>query len=346
MVNQDDSSPSVDRDEPTPGDAPSPQRTTPSSWGLFVAGFLLCAAAVGLAFAPFAGPTFGTIANAIARRGALALVVAIGGLLLLGLYDLTRTQRRIADGMNEEEGPEPDEALDGIAGDVALVRGGIQELRVELVYLKDAVRGVQERSGEAGGDGQQDAIFRLAASLDQLGARVEQRLKAQHLDVQDTLLEIHTAVHGIRTQVEQFSGRADHGGEAHETAGSYEPRIEIEADPTHAASGRAGSGPGDEIEWSPDKDVDRHTLGLLDSLDDFGQLLPERTSPSGTAPVNARDGIGLSGADGEPPSALPRILHDRAGDREIPVESKLDHLKSLLADPAVRDALESIRKNV
>src|SRR5437867_3554200 len=181
MVMQDENSPTDIRTAEDRSQEPGPAPVPASYWGLLAAGAGLMLVAAALVVAPSLSSGSGWIARSLARHGIAGGTVALGGLMLLGLYDIARSHRRLSSASDADVQPAR-ARVEGLAGALAEANGGIQEIRVEIVHLKDAVRAVRERSAETGGDGQQDAMFRLAASLDQLGARIEQRLKAQHLD--------------------------------------------------------------------------------------------------------------------------------------------------------------------
>lgn len=93
---------------------------------------------------------------------------------------------------------EQDFALEQIAADMAQTRSSLQELRVEFVYLKESVsalgRDLPVQIGEASENSTRDAMYRLAASLDQLGARLEQRIRTQQGAIEEGLQDLRLTI--------------------------------------------------------------------------------------------------------------------------------------------------------
>ena len=176
----------------------SARSTSPGSAGLLIQalglGSLLAGAAV-IAL-PKALPHQAWIAHSAASHGLSSGVLACGGLILLSIGGALRSLiKRIA---SASESSNAELLLEQLAGDLAQMRVGVQDLRVELVYAKDSLAGIvehQHAAEEAAAQaGSQEAIFRLAASLDQVGARLDQRIQHGHATLQRSVAEIQQAL--------------------------------------------------------------------------------------------------------------------------------------------------------
>jgi hypothetical protein len=84
----------------------------------------------------------------------------------------------------------------------------MQELRVEFVYFKDHVsklsRDLPSQIAAANESTTRDAMYRLAASLDQVGARLEQRIRSQQGALEGTLQELQQSLQATCEQVSQL----------------------------------------------------------------------------------------------------------------------------------------------
>jgi hypothetical protein len=92
--------------------------------------------------------------------------------------------------------------------DLAITRTSMQELRVEFVYLKDQInnmgRDLPTSIVAANESSTRDAMYRLAASLDQVGARLEQRIRSQQGTLESTLQELQQSLQATCEQVTQL----------------------------------------------------------------------------------------------------------------------------------------------
>jgi len=98
--------------------------------------------------------------------------------------------------------------IEQIAMDLAQTRTSMQELRVEFVYFKDHLtnlsRDLPSQIAAANESTTRDAMYRLAASLDQVGARLEQRIRSQHGTLEGTLQEVQQSLQATCEQVAQL----------------------------------------------------------------------------------------------------------------------------------------------
>ncbi|MBK7643233.1 MAG: hypothetical protein IPJ19_09305 [Planctomycetes bacterium] len=98
--------------------------------------------------------------------------------------------------------------FDQFVTDLAQTRTSMQELRVEFVYLKDHLanlgRDLPTQIAAANESTTRDAMYRLAASLDQVGARLEQRMRSQQGALEGTLQEMQQSLQSTCEQVTQL----------------------------------------------------------------------------------------------------------------------------------------------
>lgn len=145
-------------------------------WGLYwgAAGALVAA---GIS-------VFGWWPAAIARPGAGSCVLAA---LLLGLtaWAWTHWSARLEELRHELfHDLEGSERLQQFGADLTQLRASMQELRIERVRLESALNALPHDLAQAQENATREAVFRLAASLDQLHARLDQRMDQlqQHVD--------------------------------------------------------------------------------------------------------------------------------------------------------------------
>jgi hypothetical protein len=121
---------------------------------------------------------------AIPRPGAGLCILAA---LLLGLAGWIRTQWSARlDELRLELLHDLDgsERLQQFAADLTQLRASMQELRIERVHLESALNALPHDLAQAQENATREAVFRLAASLDQLHARFDQRMDhmQEHVD--------------------------------------------------------------------------------------------------------------------------------------------------------------------
>src|SRR6185295_12133343 len=92
-------------------------------------------------------------------------------------------------------------ALDTLSQQVAQIGDALQGIRIEFVYLKDALQTQLERvESSRSSDNAGDAVYRLAASLDQVGMRIEERVAATNREVAESVKALGTALETLRTE--------------------------------------------------------------------------------------------------------------------------------------------------
>ena len=346
---------------------------------VYATGILIAVLGIALAVLPNVLHGYGWVLKSAARYGITSAPLLMSGILVCGMGLIARTRNTTPAPapapLNIPQQSSDKLALEQLASDVALMRGGLQELRIEMVYVKDVTQSVLQATHDRGvtapEDGQQDALFRLAASLDQVGARIDQRLRSQHTALQDTLLEINATMLAMRAEIAEIAhgGIAGRDGESgYEIRSRSDERGEEPADIGGIAASKNGAAESSDLEVWVELEQDAPSLGLLDSLDDFGQMQTRKTSPSiqpsiihgsgrrelieaqdsTAAPLPSKTGE-KRGRNTSETIPLHDGEHDTHGIRregEMPIEGKLDQLKSLLGDARVRKALEELRRRV
>lgn len=359
--------------------APPESRGRFSEFLLLGTGLIQFLTGAALIVVPSAFPQYAWVVQSLARRGVTGLPLYVGGVVLTGLWLSTRTNRARAEAARDGAVAAA-AAIEKMAGEIGHQGDGLQGLRIEFVYLKDALQNQLERlertrpSTPANNDNPSDAVFRLAASLDQLGARLEERINANHR-------ELGQNVQALSKEVETLKAIA--------SAPRPEPVREPEPEPEEAdeevspkiarieSNGASIDRTSKEDGWEHDDSARHSRLGLLDMLDDLGRILPRRTSPAVERPhvqpghptdplldvkdegwehaasipgpipagptVRTGDELRMKGSAGEllgsPAPRAPGSLEDTA------LGIKLEELRSLLADARVRDALASIDRS-
>jgi len=303
-------------------------------WSL--AGALCTVAGLALAFAGPFSPIVARAAHRAAEAGIQSGVLVMGGLLLVACGSLWRRSSRSVS--EETERQEDSQILEQVAADMVQICGAIDRLQLVSNAVQDDLRSMyaaleaQAQAMQAGTDGaQHDALFRLAASLDQLGARLEQRLMAQSGSLQQTLEQVGVTASQAQRALEELAAstaaRAPAGVESAEAPwAAPEPAPASEL----AAAEREPTAP------------EPPSLGLLDQLDDYG-------SPSGSAGFETTAAALPAGpraaGNGSWEEELEMVASERAkaAHEALDTQTKLLQLESLLSDERLRSALEQMR---
>src|SRR6185503_1353087 len=135
-----------------------------------------------------------------------------------------------------------------IEAELAHTRGALDQ-RVQA----SANEVVQALAAQRAASSPDEAIFRLAASLDQVGMKIEQRLKTQYTALQDHLEDVGAAILSARNHMQGLT----RGGEDHIARLRDEVHAQVES-----ALEQTGH-------WSTSRrDRDTPSLGVLDSIDE------------------------------------------------------------------------------
>ena len=104
--------------------------------------------------------------------------------------------------------------LEQLAADLATVRTQLEALRTE-------------REAQAAKPKHEDQLFRLAAGIDQLGARVDGRLKSQHSAIMDGLEGVQRDVAALRARIDELESAPRAAATNEEPYGNAEDDIEL-----------------------------------------------------------------------------------------------------------------------
>jgi hypothetical protein len=248
------------------------------------------------------------------RLGVDAGPVVAGGVALFAMGLVARSVRRLTrvavNGQNSDAGL----MFEHLASELADMRAEMRDTNLRMGQVRDETHGLLEAvqaretiqaQASASNDGGRDAIFRLAASLDQIHAKIDKRLEAQARAVAES---INKAI----AQMEKA-------------------RVPAKAQPAAQAKGAPN--------LRPQPLEQEGSLGLLDQFDDDvppdqRTSMREQPVPQGTIPL-AQDLTGAPRAPLPSPYGTPTT---------IPLGSTRPHAgPDLLADARVRDALERMQ---
>ncbi len=303
----------IQKDSNQPGPTAAASSTTSSTTtaspvgggGLVLLGLGVAGLGALLAIGPGLAPGIQPWAATLAKHGATPALVGATGVLVaaigLATRAITRRSREVWDALTHL--PSPDGRIDALGSELAQVRGALQELRVESVYLRDGIAGLQQGLGEELSSGHrqglQEAVFQMAGSLDQMGARLEERMALQHDVFAQALQTFHNSLLMACLRIDELHGRMGQVAPARET----------------------GIAPA-----RPD------SLGVLDLLDDPPAPMPH------AAPRMAVHAPNLAATGIHPAPALPaQVIVDPA------VASTAAYLQNLFTDERVRAAFTHLQ---
>jgi hypothetical protein len=179
---------------------------------LFFLAFALVAAGVGFAAAPHFSWQVTKVARIAADYGVQSGVLVLGGLGLFGLAIVARAAAA----------PAPEPESNPVEGQLQLINEQLSaklgQLRTSLLQITEdvtAISAVQQTQFQKQGDApdhQQDALFRLAASLDKLNAHIDERIHAVDLLLRSGFESMAAAMHDLRRtggRVEPSLARAE-----------------------------------------------------------------------------------------------------------------------------------------
>ncbi|MCE9593166.1 MAG: hypothetical protein K8S98_03135 [Planctomycetes bacterium] len=277
---------------------------------------------VALAVEKFLPAPVAAIAASAHQMGLGGDVLAVGGFLLIAIGSLVKSASRAAARPSDDA-----LLLEQVASDLIVVKDGLEQARQSTQIVHDDVRMVQssvqalaetQSAMPQGGINGEDAIFRLAASLDQLGARMEQRMKAQYGEMQSSLDELGDVVTSMRRHIDEMLESQPMQASAHPPV----PAVPVEA-------------PRAPLPLSSVEAPVHVPLGLLDQLDDalapVAQAMPTQAMPRGAA-MQAQPSVPMT-----TPAPMSVPMRDDT-------DEKLTELRALLTDERLRAALEQMRR--
>jgi hypothetical protein len=280
-----------------------------------LAGSACLAGAAALAIAPRFDPSAAWIAVRFQPLGVVPGTLAVGGLLLLAAAGLSRSLRHSHQVLTVPE--EPDKRIDALAAELVSTRGQLQDLRIEFVYLKDALTKLG-REGEELRKAQEstrdtlfaarDTVVGLVGAFDQLTARTDHQTNTVLGAVQHAARETELAIANLRLYTSSAAERPP---------GPFAAPIDAALDESF--------GPYVAGEQSADQD------GELDVWVELDAALPEN---------EAREPDVLDTLE-----ALDREVRAGLAERTTEIDQKLAQVAQLLADPAVKRAYEIARRD-
>lgn len=182
---------------------------------LFLLGFALVATGVGFALAPHYSWQVTKIAHRASELGVQNGVLLVGGLVLFGLSIVARSAgaTTTVDTGSHHDALQADlQVLD------EQLSAKIGQLRTALMQVQEGVNGVanqqqehfsrQQGSRGEGADHSQEALFRLAASLDKLHAHFDERVHAVDLQLRSGFESLLNVSHDLRRVLDVHSAPA------------------------------------------------------------------------------------------------------------------------------------------
>lgn len=177
------------------GEGPEREKAVGGITGLLFWTGGLAATGLGLALAlgDRVAPEVGWISTQMARSGVSAGPVIACGTLALGFAWITRLQRR--HGAMVARSLDQGLVLSKLAQDFSGLRENIARVQLEFAQVQQTNRTLLNLSREqaaaaAQSEPTKDAMFRLAASMDQLGARLETRVRTQFDSLEKRVAEV------------------------------------------------------------------------------------------------------------------------------------------------------------
>jgi len=325
MANTSKSSPSS---TPT---APA-QRSNAGSM-LIALGVLGIAIGAAIGLAPTFVPEYSWYAKALGQRGLSGGAVCLSSMLLFGMGVVARARAAQASAP-ESRGADASLLLEQVATDLAQLKGAVESQRRELGELRaQSNKGGAKQAASSGAPAlsaeQLHALFRMAASMDQLGAKVDLGFKAQAAAFEERI----TALGGTRSP-------SAHASSAHHVAPSQvaqhpasQAHASLRSENTHAAPAqREPAAPlsAPRTQQAPRPQAQQQGLGLLDQIDDQGTYAGAAPTAQTFAPV--------------PPAPIPAQMPVAlAVEPQVAEAPARDSLDMLLSDERVRSALDMQR---
>jgi hypothetical protein len=307
---------------------------------LFAAGGLLVAAAVGVAALGALGQA--ALASSLAAAGVTPGLLGVGGLCLLGVGVAARVSAsRAGDTRTSAE-------LEALAREIAGLREQFDEVRQQQAQILAI--------GQAGGQfglkpvaEQTNAIFRIAASLDQLGAKLDSGFKTQFASVDEKLNILARVLAGLRDSVQSANAAANVASGSNASAGSAAAAAPNAA-PVQPAASAPRTAPVPATAQPPRSPLPARpaaptatSLGILDQLGDHSTPPAPAAAPAARAqaavdPAAANEPLLIDLSSEESAKAAQEPAQHAA---QKPAAKSGSNLDALLPDDSVRRALGS-----
>lgn len=203
---------------------PNRPRATPTAMLLFLGGLALMANGVAVTIGPDYVPELSDWARLVQRAdvpGAMQLLV---GSVLFGLGLIARYQRVHTATLLEPSQAEV--SIEEFVAEVADFRLQVQELQHDNIEFRKLIGEVKkeivDHRQELRTDQSKDALFRLAASLDQLGARIEGRIGEAAAGFQSGFEDITSMVEASRDYLQESLDEVSRRVHALDDADAYD----------------------------------------------------------------------------------------------------------------------------
>ena len=274
---------------------------------LFLLGLALVAVGAGFALAPHYSWQVTKVAHAASAMGLHGGSLLVGGLVLIGLGIVARSvssAQPAADNRAEYEALQSDLNLFN-----EQLTTKLAQMRAAIMQVQDAVTSVstqqqalmQDQPGSgAPGDNAQDAIFRLAASLDKLHAHFDERVHAVDLQLRSGFEALLNASHDVRRHLGQ---------------GPSAPSLELSVSHPHQAHGHA-HGHGHQAHGQPHAQAHGQQGGIdfyetMQKLDAIAGAADPQASPSPSRGRQPQPPLPSQGTEPSLDVLLPEEYRDR-----------------------------------
>ncbi len=350
----------LDLETPAPSMA-QPRGTSAAATGggdataWIILGLLALTGGVALMALPSHSWTAARVATRLGELGVQSGVVMLGGALLMVLGLVRRGQHAARVEMQYDASL----LFEQIAAELVEIRSSLEATRAREESSVRHLEGLQRELTQTRGAlteaiaqnaprDSSDALFQLAAGLDKLGLRVEQRLRLHHSSLQDSVDELSATVEHTRRSLEELlqpGGQPSFENAAPAVSYDEQPRAEYAPEEPQLAA------PELEPHFAPaPAEPGANSLGLLDQFDDVPGPLPAAPREASAPAVELEFGSTEHRAELE---RAARTSHSESTwDEQMMVEpgqdldtkTKLLQLESLLGDERLRAALEAMRR--
>jgi len=177
---------------------------------LFLMGFALVMVGIGFALAPYYSWQVTKVARFASGMGLHSGALLVGGLVMLGLGIVARVSGAASPASDNKAEYEAMQSELNLFNEQLSTK--LAQLRTALMQVHDGVNSLaaqqqaeatQHHEEKSAPDQAQDAIFRLAASLDKLHAHFDERVHAVDLQLRSGLEALRNASHDVRRHLGQ-----------------------------------------------------------------------------------------------------------------------------------------------
>ncbi|MFT7670098.1 MAG: hypothetical protein ACI8X5_002805 [Planctomycetota bacterium] len=269
--------------------------------GLVLGGLFACAAGTVLAVGPHYSPDLSWIARNFREMGIFSGALIGGGTMCAILAGMSHKLRNIGKQMRSAE--EALECTQTLALGMRHMVDRMTRMQAEVTEVREGIKGIlrvaQEQNNVKVAGMQVDATFHLAASMDQMSMRLEDRMRAQESTFESRLNDLLGSVAAEHARKEDFLSYQDNfnGGEDILDAPKVEFGPDLNEEPQLPLEELDYEEMEIFVELDEDSDIDDEEevcdvtqfdwndielpsdgLGLLDELDEDGSMFDEEMS--------------------------------------------------------------------